>query len=350
MNYFFRKLGSLKLFYSLSLLVTLVVFIYAITFAALDYYNFRQEVDSAIKEQNIRAKNRFLEMFVHTKYIAESISRQILIKHSGQKEIDYEFINSLLIGYRNSVNELISWSAFSWADKNSNVVVSSSVGILKTPISLKNRDYIPLTISYPNHIHLGKPVISAVSRFWSIPAGYGVVDQRGNYLGAVVTGMILDGVAQNIDESITDRNVTFAVVDAKGEILAKSLHFNLKKSKKFFEKLKAHPSAKSFRYKDGYYQKVDDYPYGVVTFYRHGLLKDKLTSVSIHMFFIAIVLFVIHLIFAFFYKKLLLPMFQLSEMATKVLQGEKLEHKVPKFEIEEVEDFAKAIRSANKRR
>ncbi len=350
MSYFFKRLGSLKLFYSISLLVTFVVFIYSVIFVALDYYNFRQEVDLAVREQNIRAKNGFLEMFVHTKYIAESISRQILIKHSGQKKIDYNFINSLLIGYRNSVNELISWSAFSWADKNFNIAVSSSVGIIKNPVSIKDRDYISLTVLYPHHIHLGTPVMSAVSNVWSIPVGYGVMDQRGNYLGAVVTGMVLDGIGKRLDESITDQNVTFAILDSSGKIVAKSLNFDSRKTEKFFSKLKLNPTIKSLRYKNGYYQKIDDYPYGVVTFYRYGVLNNKLMRISIHMLFAAFVLFAIHLIFAFFYKKLLLPMIQLSEMAIKVLQGEKLQKEVQKFEIEEVENFAKAIRSAEKRK
>ncbi len=328
-----------------------MVFICSASLVVADYYNFRSGVELTLKEQNMRAKNGFLELFVHTKYIAESISRQILVKHTGQKSLDYNFVNSLLIGYRNSVNELVSWSTFSWADKDFNLVVSSNVGIMDTPISMTHRDYMPLTLSYPHHIHLGKPVFGVVSKLWSIPAGYGVMDQRGNYLGSIITGMVLDGVEKRLDEEITDHSVVFAIVDLQGNILVKSLNFNLKESKKFFTKLKSNLLAKSFQYKNGYYQRVDDYPYGIVTFYRYGAFHEReLLRLSVYIFLISILAFAIHLIFAFFYKKLLLPMFQLSEMAIKVLHGEKLENKVPKFEIEEVENFAKAIRSASQKR
>ena len=40
---------------------------------------------------------------------------------------------------------------------------------------------------------LGKPVVGVISKLCSIPAGYEIIGQRGNYLGAVITGIVIDG-------------------------------------------------------------------------------------------------------------------------------------------------------------
>lgn len=274
-NYSPSRLSTLRFFYLLSIISTLMILICSITLISSDYLNFRSEVEGAVKEQNNRARTRFSETLIHTQYITESIANQILIHQSGRKSFDCDFVNSLLIGYRNSVNERISWSTFSWTDKDQNLTVSSNVGIMKTPIDMSKRDYMYLTKSYPRQAHLGKPVFGAVSNLWSIPVGYGLTNQRGQYLGAVITGIVIDGLSRHISESINDPNIAFAILDKNGEMLAKSEGFDLKKTHKFFKKLKASSGSESFQYGDGFYQKLDDYPYGLVTFYRYGVLHKE---------------------------------------------------------------------------
>jgi len=348
-KFLFRRFDAIHDFYLLGILATIMILICSITFLISDYFSFRSEVESAVKEQNDRARNQFSESLVHTKYITESIGKQILIHSASHRNLDYNFIDSLLVGYRNLSNELISWSTFSWSDKDYNLVVSSNIGIMKEPIDMSKRDYMPLTKQYPYQVHMGKPVIGVVSKLWSIPAGYGVVDQRGKYLGSVVTGIVVDGLRNRISSSMNDINVAFAIVDRKGEVLAKSDGFDLDKAKKFLNRLKPEVGQKIFQYGDGFYQKIDDYPYGIVTFYRSDAIKQRAAiRLFLYMICASVIVFMISFAFLIVYRNLIAPVFQLSAMAAKISRGEKLPHPVPEYAISEINELAKIVRSAAK--
>ncbi len=352
-SYLFSKINTLRDFYFLSILSILMILISSSIFLVSDYFNFKLNSERVLKEQNERIRNRLLESLEQTRYTSERIGRQILIKHSNTSKsdpLDYKFIDSLLIGYRDSNNDINSWSTFSWADKNYNLVVSSNVGVIKESIDMSHRDYIPLTKKYPYQMHLGKPVIGVISKLWSIPAGYGITDQRGNYLGAVITGIVIDGLRDRILNSVSDYGIAFAIVDAKGEVLTGSEGFDSNKTKKFIHKLKKQIDKKSFEYANGLYQAVSGYPYGVVTFYKNNVLQESAeTRLIIYIILASLIVAFVAFVFFIFYQNLIAPVFELSELAAKVSRGEKLSHPVPNFKITQINSLAKIIRDADRK-
>jgi hypothetical protein len=347
-----KNLNSLQSFYWICTLTILMILLCSIIFLTSDYLSFKSDVETSLKNQNDRAKNKFAESVLYTTRITEGIGQQI---QSAHKTLNYELIRKLLAkkffsNYQYLDENLASWSTFSWADKNHKLVISSSIGIIKEPIDMSHRDYIPLTAKYPHHIHTGKPVIGAVSKLWAIPAGYGLVDQSGKYLGAVVTGVVIDGLKYRIANTITDPNIAFAIIDENGEILTKSDDFDLKKSKKFIKKLRATIDQKTVKYGNGFYQKIDGYHYGIATFYKNSIAeRSAKIRFAIYVILVSVILLFVSGAFFIFYKNLLAPIFELSALAQKVSHGENLFHDIPKFEIPAIDELAKMIRIAAKK-
>lgn len=347
-----KNFNSLQSFYWICTLAILMILLCSIIFLTSDYLGFRSHVETSLKDQNDRAKSKFTESILYTAHITEDIGHQI---QSARKTLNYELIRKLLAkkffsNYQDLDENLASWSTFSWADKNHKLVISSSIGIIKEPIDISHRDYIPLTEKYPHHIHTGKPVIGAISKLRSIPAGYGLIDQDGKYLGAVVTGIVIDGLKYRLVNTITDPNITFAIIDENGEILTKSDDFDLKKSKKFIKKLRAKIDQKAFKYGNGFYQKIDNYPYGIVTFYKNSIIEENVKiRFALYVILVSLILLFVSSAFFIFYKNLLAPIFELSALAKKVSRGENLLHEIPTFEISAINELAKAIRIAAKK-
>ncbi len=349
-KFFPKKIDAVTEFYWICIVSIPIILVCSIIFLVSDYVRTRADVEGAIKNQNDRARSQFAESLAYTKYVTEIIGRQVLVNYASSKSLDHQFIDNVLIGYRKATNDLILWSTFSWADKNHKLVVSSNVGVMKEAIDMSHRDYIPLTSAYPNIVHIGKPVIGVVSKLWSIPAGYGVVDQKGEYLGAVITGVVIDGLKDRIANALNDSKVAFAIIDPKGEILTRSKDFDLEKSKKFIKKLSAEIGKKTLQYGNGFYQKIDGYPYGIATFYTASAIETS-TVIRLCIYIILVSLISLFACFYFFifYKKLLMPILELSALATKISCGEKLYHKIPTFEIYEINELAKAVKAAAKK-
>jgi HAMP domain-containing protein len=338
------KFSSIRDFYFFSAILGLAIVLTSCIFLLNDYLSFKSDVATSVKEQNHRIKRKLIDSILYTKYTMRYIGRQIA-NHDAQN--NYKFINDLFVGYRVPELELISWSAFTWVNKSHKMVISSNFGIIKNPPDLSTRDYIPLTIQNPENIFIGRPVIGAISGLPLIPMGYGVVDRNRKYLGTVTTGILIDGLKSQITDLITNRNISFALVTAKGEEVIKSDDLNSDDGKEFFtkflDKVNAKTDEKSFAYKHGYYQKLGDYPYGIITIYNHKFLASTTESrFIIYLIMIFSIISFAGLVFYTFHENLIAPISRLSAVAQQIYYGEP-KQKIPEFKIAEINDLAKTL-------
>lgn len=338
------KFSSIRDFYFFSVTLGLAIVLTSCVFLFNDYLSFKSDVAVSAKEQNDRIKRKLSDSILYTKHTMRYIGKQIA-NHNAQN--DYKFINDLFVSYRAPELELLPWSVFAWIDVEAKLVISSNHGIIKNPPDVSTRDYVPFTTTHPETIFMGKPVIGAVSGDHIIPIGYGVVNQNRRYIGTVTTGIKIDGLKSQIADLITNRNVSFALVTAKGEEVIKSDDLNFDEGKEFFakflDKVKAKTNEKSFAYKTGYYQKLDDYPYGIVTIYNHKFLAStKENRLVVYLIMIFSIISFAGLVFYTFHENLIAPISRLSKVAQQIYYGEK-KQKIPEFKITEINDLAKTL-------
>ncbi len=278
-----------------------------------DYKTRIKIIKNELISKNERVERKFVDSLLYTKHIMKYVSSQIEIR----KNLDDEFINQLLISYRVPEDSVLSWSTFSWADKNHHLIISSNYGIdRKNYGDLSKRDYIPKTVQYPKTLQTGTPIFGIKSNLWSVPVGYGVT-KNNQYIGAVVTGIGIEGLKSKLDETITDHKISFALVDVRDGII-------ITNSNNFDEDVLAKIKSQKFNSSDLVYLKnLENYPYIIFTSYHHKIFNSEIKHQLMNYFLsIGAILFLVNIPLLFFKIKLITPIIQLSEAAKAISQDQ----------------------------
>lgn len=343
-NFFLGRYSSTRQFYFILLLLSAIGFVFSLSFLINDRMNLRSKIFDDVKSHNERIEQKFSDSLLYTKLIMSYVGRQIA---NYDKKHDLNFIRNLLVSYHIPENGLMSWSIFSWADENHQLVVSSGIGVLREKKDLSMRDYMIQSRQHPDNIEIGAPVYGVLSRLWSIPIGYGVLDTHRQYIGSVVTGIIVENLRSQIESLITNRHIFFAIVDGKNQVITMSEALESERNKeflnKFLEKINESGS-QNMQYKYGYYQKLPGYEHGVITIYDREFLfetlNDKLMSLlSVIFFFMILIAFISYS----FHRTVTESIAQLSSYIDKMPHPD-LERKIRKFEIAEIDQLAQKLR------
>lgn len=341
-NFLTGRYGSFRHFYLASSLLAIVIVVFSLTFLINDYFDFKQNIARDIKWQNERIKQKMNDSLLYTRHLMRYIGKQV----ANHGEHDYKFIANLLASYRTPEDGIMSWSTFSWVDKNYMLVVSSNIGIMNNPADMSKRDYIPLTEKFPENVYFGAQVFGAVSKLWSVPLGYGVVNTHREYIGSVITGIVIENLRMQIENMITNRDVLFAILDSQNRIITSSSALELQDNKNLFDKFLrklAKENPDKILYKNCFYQKLDDYPYSIVTIYDSKAFgvgeNDRLI---IYLIAVSMIIAVTGFIFYGFHRNLVSPIIQISALAEKIYRDDPY-RKVPKFEVAEIDNLAKSL-------
>lgn len=342
---FIGKFSSMKDFYLFSIFIAIVAIVFSFFFLLSDYHNFKSNISAEVHEQNERVRRKLDDSLLYTKHLMRYIGKQISNREGGAN--DYKFINNLLISYRIPDNDLMSWSTFGWADEKHRVTVTSNYGIMPDVLDLSERDYMARTVSFPETMQMGKVMFGPYSKMWLVPVAYGVVDKNRKYIGAVMTGIMIEALKSQIEESITDRNISFAIIDMKGEIITKSDNLIQAESREFFDEflgeVRNKISQRNFSYKTGYYQRLGEYPFGIITIYNDKILTATAGNrLAIYLIMIFSLLAFAGFIFYAFHENVISPISELSQIAKKIYSG-KNNHKIPEYEITEINDLSKTL-------
>jgi len=346
---FLKKGSIIKYFWSF--IIVFVTSFTSIYFYLIWQYNINNSI-SILKTQSSRIEKSFLDGVDYTAYLMHYLNSQI---KDNNKYSDLKYIDNLLSSFRlnQDVNNKIPWNMFSWIDQNSNLVVNSDRGIVKS-IDVSDRDYLHAAIKNPMEVHLGKITYGRVSSKQIIPAGMAVSDAKGRIMGVMVFGIQTDKLIYKLNDSLSAYGVSFAFFDQDAQMIFNSSDFP--KSPNISKKVSAINLDKS---KSGvltnfsffsenltlsYYQKIDKYPYILVLSYDDELLKKELLAKVVPYFFELLLIFSILLVIIFGFKKLVInPISQLSEMSRLIASNSQIQALELKSKIPEINQLSKSI-------
>lgn len=213
---FFKKLNHPYLVpFALIFLTIIFLFIY---FAAEEYSLNRNKLQKSLTAEAERVERTFTDIIDHTSFIMKIIITQIKPNYED-KEYIYNVINKYAVNP--NLNNILSWTIFSWIDENHKKVVDSISG---SNIKIKDDsrlEYIKKTRLYPNRMHLGEAIYGFTSQRYSIPAGIGVYNGE-KYIGALTIGFDLVQLSQAVEDAIQDEAIYFAFLDRNFDIIMQS--------------------------------------------------------------------------------------------------------------------------------
>ena len=215
---FSNNTGSIKLLTS-----TLLVVIVIISFLINELIQMKKgQLHNTLSQEASVVENTLLEKFNSTSIIINMMGEEI-----SQNPHDKLHIKKVLDKYKSdkSLNQIFSWTIFSWADENSQLIIDEEYGIMQNPINLASRDYIPESILKPNQFVLGMPVFGSTSKKWMIPGGVSIEDKNHQFLGTITIGFEIDNLAKVIQSSLKNENITAELVHNNSKIIKVSKSF-----------------------------------------------------------------------------------------------------------------------------
>lgn len=256
---------------------------------------------STLKTQSSRIEKSFSESINYVAYQMNYFNSRILEKGAR----DTKFIRNLITS-----SNIIPWNIISWIDRDMKLIVSSDDGFVN-PIDMSDREYIKTSFKSPNTMVFGDLRNGVLSKVLIIPISVSVADKNNKVVGAMVFGFYVDRLLYRLNNLIDYKGISFALFDNDFEPILVSENFiNDEKIKDNFTKIdvsKNHSGKLTdfeFFSPKGvlrHYQKVDKYPYYVVTQYdREVFVSDflsKLMPYLVQLLFILTILLIIIILF-----------------------------------------------------
>lgn len=267
-----------------------VVLIVTIATAVLTCYSFveyRKSNLQLLKKESENIERIILEVFEYNNQLNSFIGRQIADHGAG----DMEFISSLLRQASlnlKSESSPTSWTSFDWVDFNKRQLVNSRIGIRRERPDMSMRRYAVTAPDNPWHLEVSTPAIGNPSGMWVVPAGTGVTNRAGKFLGIVVIGFNVVEFSTKIQQKIS-QDVSFIVLDNESNIVFQSSDNDLQYNDPTYKSYKIN---ENFREDNGkinqeilvgginysYYKKISGYPYVVLVGFDKSLIRSKFIS------------------------------------------------------------------------
>ena len=355
MKFNIRKPSIVLEFSILGMAIVVLAITLFIWFAVQFCSFYKEKIINILESQGGRIERSFTDAVDHTAYMID-----VLISQIRQDHLNLKYIENIMSKFKLNpkVENVLTWTAFSWTNAQHKIVVDLIYGILEETIDLSKRDYMPETVKLPGKIQLGSPVFGSTSKTWMIPAGMGAVDEKGNYIGTMTIGFSIDALTDRLKASINAQGVSFALLDKNLNIILKScpelekiesLESDIRSSKHFLLKqidfLKNDSQSVSHvdilgDQANYYIFKLSKYPYILYLTYDKAHIKQEVWSnfyfrlaelVSMGM----VLIFLLILI----YFQIIKPLMELSKAANKIAEGETIQ-KIPRGRVYETTNLA----------
>jgi len=256
------------------------------------------------QKEAVNIEKTISEAFGYCNKINSYIGKQIA--QHGAKDLQFileTFRQADKLQNRNS--QLLSWSSFDFVTPDNFQLINSKVGIRKDPPDMSERQYCTRSRKKPWSLQVSFPVMGNPSNSWVIPAGTGITDEKGKYLGVIVVGFDIAELTALVEKRLISQS-SFVVLDENQNIIIQS-----KDSETDNEIYRKKLAQFNFKEKSGiilndltigkiqyfFYQKFDDFPYVVLTGFNESLLTKEFNnsilpiiggSIAITIFFLMI--------------------------------------------------------------
>ncbi|MCE3254727.1 MAG: rpfC [Rickettsiaceae bacterium] len=299
--------------YSLFALISVgLVMAVVLVFTIVAYRDYKKNHNEILQQESKNINTNITDIFDYTNYINSHIGQQI-VDHGAK---DLHFILNLFRTndeIKNKNSELFSWTSFDWVDAKNLQLVNSRLGIRKNSPDMSDREYTLSSPKNPWTLQISFPVFGNPSKTWVIPAGTGVVDKRGKYLGSVVVGFDVTELTKKIVTGLNE-NVSFVVLDQHMNIVLQSYDNRLEKDSDFYKKTFAgnNPFKNNFGVLDkaleidgisySFYRKASNYPYVTLVGFSNSFLAKEFNNLILPRILELMVLAIFFLIILYLFR------------------------------------------------
>lgn len=200
----------------LSLFIVFLMLMMSAWVAFETYDSQKKQITQRLQSATSRMDNALNLEIQHTRYIIETISHQIIDTDTQQLSKIAKIFQSFSIQNRSDQ------AIFSWINREQQLVVNSSFGVLENPIDVSDRDYVKRALAEPWKITLGRPIKGRITKRWVLPMSIGIASENGTFIGVLYVGLIIDTLKHEAAHAIGDRAIDFSITNRAFSILTES--------------------------------------------------------------------------------------------------------------------------------
>ncbi|MBA3239121.1 MAG: sensor histidine kinase [Parachlamydiaceae bacterium] len=201
----------------------IILALFLTVFTAKTYYSKLEEAQQKVSFQAEKIEKELLAFFHQSEEMMTAIGKEMLT--SSPKDFVSIWLR-LQDVFTYKDKKTFRWPNFGWINQEFQQVVNTRHGILDIPKDMSVREYTKISSKKPWKLLFAKKDISIpidISCPMIIPAGMGVVDNRGKFLGIVLAGFHLSEILKKMEHANQDQNVQYALFDVDGDFVLGTL-------------------------------------------------------------------------------------------------------------------------------
>jgi len=269
---------------------------------------------------------------------------------------DLDYIADLISGRfstRPQESNLYINTTFDWVTPDKQLRVSSQLGVLKKPFDMSDRDYLKKTPLFPWVLQLSVPRFGGLSKQWIIPAGMGLTNSNGEFIGSITMGFAVDGLARRLAQVMGPTDIRYVILTKDMVTVLDSAADNSRPNSHLVtDTLSQEMLENGAQYLENplpyegtdlvYYKPVSKYPYIVLVGYPKGMAWSIFTEVVMSRIMGLLFIGAAALVMLFFMRRQLIkPVILLAQQADRISKGEKV--LIPDSDIDEISTLGREL-------
>ena len=252
------------------------------------------------------------------------------------------------------------WTIFSWVKPNNKVIVHLGSNGLQEEHDVSMRSYLNKTPLHPGQIQFSSPAIGIPSNQWIIPAGVGVTDKQGHFLGTIAVGISLERLTNRLERVFSRKDLVFMLFDENLNYVLSShnmnfSHANTLPPEKLIEQIKKEiikvNEDKSFlgdpieyyKFSLNYFKHSDHYPFYFVIGEDVKMANAEYWQITFPRIAELSLMGILFIIMLYYFRKhIVKPIILLSKSAKKIAEGD-IEAKIYYGQYDEVNLLASQL-------
>jgi len=223
---YFNRRPSVSTFFSwFAVLLLSSAILLAFGFWYQAYRNELAQKHAALATEAERLSAAFNDTFDYTAKYVEFVGDKIAQRNATDLDYIASFISGSYVTRPQEQNLYIT-TTFDWVTPDKQLRVSSKLGVLRTPFDMSDRHYLAQAQMHPWTLQISDPRYGGLSKQWIIPAGMGITNKHGKFIGSITLGFALDGLNRRIMQIIGPTDVRYILLTERGVLVMDSAHEN----------------------------------------------------------------------------------------------------------------------------
>ncbi len=322
----------------------------------ISYSSFNAEKNQNLITINNKIEKSLFESFGYVESLMDYTASQIEEMNNPDPVIIIQKLRNKLIS-NHEVQKIFSFSLFDWIDSNNLLFLTSDEGKIEKILDLSERSYIKKARIDPWKLHFNEPSFGTPTKQWIIPAGFGVTDHEGKFLGTIGMGFNISNLSNHIEQNLSLGSASYIILNEFGDIVLHSSDVRFNNQDDYFKKqsitelsqgIDAEFLKETITYKNITYSFcsiIKDTPFTILSGYNENLKRKELvTRILSKISGFIIMGFLLIFVFMLLRRMLVSPIILLSNAAEEIRSNNITKLSIKESNVREINILAEQLK------